>query len=208
MYRKLMLAMMVCFLSLALGACVVSTPPTPWFEGDKNWPSAHQVNVERNGKQESIEIIVNITCADESALWISLYAHNYSGANHSARIPIMYSNQRAYIEKENGKRIISDAAFYDDLSLKTGDMPAKRCSGTTSSAGSRPAVAYSALQAETINLNGEQRGIALRFETALPARGSRWTLHLGQLTVDNIKIDIPEKIIILRGREWRTHPFQ
>lgn len=208
MYGKLTLAMMVCCLSLTLGGCVVSAPPRPWFEGDQNWPSTHQVKVERNGQQESIEIIINITCADESALWVSLYAHNDSRTNHRARIPIIYSNQRAYLEKENGERIISDSAFYDDLSLKAGGMPSKRCSGTTSSAGSRPAVAYSALQAETINLNGEQGGIVLRFATALPGQGSRWALHLGQLTVDNIKIDIPEKIIVFREREWHTQLIQ
>jgi hypothetical protein len=208
MYRKLTFAMMACFLSLTLGGCVVSVPPRPWFEGDTDWPSTYQVKVERNGKQESVEIIINITCADESALWIYLYAHNYSRANHNARIPIMYSHQRAYIEKENGERIISDSEFYDDLSLKTGGMPSKRCSGTTSSAGSRPAVAYSALQAKNINLNREQGGVVLRFETAPPVRDSRWTLHLGQLTFDNIKITIPEKIIVLRGQQWHTQLIQ
>jgi hypothetical protein len=64
------------------------------------------------------------------------------------------------------------------------------------------------LQAETANLNREQGGIVLRFETALPVRGSRWTLHLGQLTVDNIKINIPEKTIVLKEQQWHTQLIQ
>lgn len=195
MHRLLKISIAI-FAALLLGACVGTIPPKPWFEGDADWPSVSRVKIERDGKNENIETAISISCSDESALWIYIYSHNYR--DHSEPVPILYSAKDAYIEKENGERVIARSEFYARNS-PTQDMSPARC---------KEIMFYSTLQSGAANLNQKKGGVNLRFDTTPPAPGSRWILHLGQVTIGDIRIEIPEKTIILRGREWYSRRLQ
>lgn len=194
--HRLLKSSIVCCASLLLEACIGTIPPRPWFEGDSDWPSVSRVKIERDGKNETVETAISINCADESALWIYLYAHNFR--NYSEPVPILYSAQDAYIEKENGERVIARSEFYVRSSPAEG-IPPEPCRGINF---------YSTLQMGATNLNRDRGGVNLRFDTTPPVPGSRWILHLGQITIGDIQIEIPNETIILRKREWYTRPVQ
>ncbi|WP_189458150.1 hypothetical protein [Jeongeupia chitinilytica] len=195
MNKSLKISIIYC-ISLLLGGCISTTPPRPWFEGDVSWPSISRTTIEREGKLETVETIISISCTDKSSLWIYLYARDFS--KHPNLALILYSPQGAYIEKESGERLIAKSELYVRNSHAEG-VPSDSCESSTP---------YSTLPVNTTNLNNDKGGIILRFDTTPPTPSSRWILHLGQIAIGENLIEIPKKTIILRKREWYTRPVQ
>jgi len=188
--RKFWTTGILCILCFLLSACIGSSPPRAWFEGDKDWPSIYRFQVEINGKHRYFESYTTIRYVDESTTWISLYIDG--GKEHLASI--RYSIQDAYIEKENGERI-SPKLYITSENAK--DIPRG-----TSWGGKIPDIAVQEKIIDPSNSGGKFSGVNLRFDTPPPNARSRWVLHLGKVTIGETEINIPEKTIILRGRQW------
>lgn len=183
----------LCFL---LSACIGSTPPRPWFEGETAWPSVHRFEVTAEGKQQPFEFATKIHYVDASSTWIYLYVNDFKRGSTS----ISYSAKDAYIKKENGARITP--------TLYITSPNAEKISPGLPWAGKIPDIAVREQTVDPSNSGGMYGGVDLRFDTAPPEAGSRWILHLGKVTIGDMDVEIPERTIIVRARQWYTVPVQ
>ena len=192
-FWKISVVYALCFLLIA---CIGSLPPRPWFEGDKDWPSIDRFQVEIEGKRESFEFATKIHYVDESTTWIYLYVNDFKRAS----APLRYSARDAYIEKENGERITPKLYI---TSSNAKDIPPGLPWG-----GKIPDVTVQEKTVDPSNSGDSFGGINFRFDTPPPNAKSRCVLHLGQVTVGDVGVEIPEKVIIVRGRQWYSVPIQ
>lgn len=183
-------------LCLLLSACIGSTPPRPWFEGEAAWPSIHRFEVSTEGKPQPFEIATKIHYVDTSSTWIYLYVNDFKRGS----APISYSVNGAYIEKQNGERITP--------TLYVTSANAETISPGLPWAGKIPDIAVHQPAVNPNDSGAVHGGVDLRFDTPPPERGSRWTLHLGKVTIGDTDVEIPEQTIILRARQWYTVPVQ
>jgi hypothetical protein len=189
-------ASIICFLCIFLNACIGSIPAQPWFEGDVDWPSTYRFQVEIDKKRENFEFSTSIQYVDESNTWIYLYVNDFNKGFAS----IQYSAQDAYIEKENGERI--KPILYITSSNAKNISPGLPWGGK---------IPDTAIQEAIVNPNksgGIHDGVSLRFNTAPSNTRMRWVLHFGKVTIKDKEIEIPDKIIVVRGRQWYAVPVQ
>ncbi len=179
-----------------LTACMGSIPPQPWFEGETEWPSIHRFDVSNDEKPEPFELVTKIHYVDESSLWIYLYVNDFKRAS----MLIRYSAGEAYIEKEDGQRI-TPALYVTSPSAK--NIPSSLPWG-----GKIPDIVVHEQTIDPNDSGGLHGGVSLRFDTAPPHASSRWVLHLGTVTIGDAEIEIPEKTIVVRARQWYTVPVQ
>lgn len=185
--HKLLKVGLCCCMTLLLGACAIrSHPPRVGIEDVSDWHSSADLAVaETDRRLGTVETAVRFICTDKTTLWVYLFARYYG--IEQEKLPASYSAEHAYIEKENGERVIANPTTYKHISSVDGVF-VDQCTASEPWPGEAGEV--SLIQA------------MIRFDTASPVSGSRWTLHLGQLRIGNINISIPEKTVILRPREY------
>ena len=186
--------------SIFMTGCVSSLPPRPWFEGEKDWPTVVQYEIELDGKKMPIQFSYHISCAYEESLWISVYIHNFS--RHVTDINTRYYPENAYIIKENGERVPSEPELY--RSLPTQKVHKDR--EFTAHCKNDTAWFYSEVGKENLKLNSS--GVLYRFNTSAPIFNSRWKLNLGSISIEDKGISIPEKFIILRTKQFYLQKIQ
>lgn len=182
-----------------LAGCVNSSPPRPWLEGEKDWPSISRYEVERAGRKVPIELAYQISCADAQSFWIYLYVHDFS--RRDSDVELRFSPGTAYIEKENGERFVGHAQRYEKTAkpVPPGDgMDADRCKNPAP-----PLRSGAAAKQFTLN-----HPAYLRFDTAAPDANSRWKLDMGRVVVGNTEIQLPVKHIVLRKTQWSMQKIQ
>lgn len=171
-----------------------TSPPRPWFEGERDWPSISRYEVEIGGKKVPVELAYQISCADAHALWIYLYIHDFS--RRDSKLEIRFSPATAYIEKEDGQRFVGRAAPYEKTSKPGYAAGVDQCRGLQ---------IHSPAAAKTFRLN---QPAYLHFATAAPDANSRWTLNMGRVFVGNTEIQLPVKTIVLRKTQWSVQKIQ
>lgn len=181
-------------LCVLLSACIGSTPPRPWFEGESGWPSIHSVEVTTEGTQQPFEIATKIHYVDTSSTWIYLYVSDFKRGPAS----MSYSAKDAYIKKENGERITP--------TLYITSPDAENIPPGLPWAGKIPDIAVREPAVNPNDSGGVHGGVDVRFDTSPPEAGSRWILHLGKVTIGDTDVEIPERTIILRARHGTRCP--
>jgi hypothetical protein len=167
-------------------------------------PNAKNMVIDVNGKKEIFTVSVYIvnsigargTVPEKNIFWIGILADQVDdGAfrdrslHGRADVPMLYSAQDVYMEDINGKRIKVDPDVYFNKQFEH----------------------LAVIHQKMVDLNVYPGSFYLRLNlnAAPPSPQSRWTLHLGKITIGGISVDIPDKPIVFRKGEvsWRVPNF-
>jgi|GEM_PF-5335542 len=185
----------ICGLLLTLGACAVPVTFKNYTTGDVWGSDRKDITVKINGKKELFFILASIPSSKDSTsedivksneLWVNVYVTRVSSERDPINVyyhdvPVLYSAQDAYVKDENGKITKADPEIYFAKIGRNGQKDGPIAS----------------FHQQTVDINSKDIWIYLRFNTPrLP--GSQWKLHLGQATINNVSIELPDFTILFR----------